>query len=226
VLRTLARPRELARALPWAAPSLAAHEQARTALLASFALREARGHSARPRGAPWLATSLVLATATLLVWHLAPRPAPSRAPAASVATARPPRSSTTTAAPTTAVAVTPAKEARFRAEPRKTSVRTEVASERYELTATPTPAEAAFVEGWSAFRAARYARAIEAFGDASRLDPAGPLAEDARYWRAVALTRARAPSAPDELAAFLRRHPHSAHAAEAARLLETTRRPR
>ena len=106
------------------------------------------------------------------------------------------------------------------------SLRTQVASARYELTGTPTPAEAAFVEGWSAFRAGLLAKAIEAFGDASRLDPAGPLAEDARYWRAVALTRAGAPSAPAELAAFLRRHPHSAHAAEAAWLLEATKRAR
>jgi TolA-binding protein len=84
----------------------------------------------------------------------------------------------------------------------------------------PSPAETAFVEAWTAFRAGRFASAAQGFGDAGRLDPTGPLSEDAVYWRAVALARTPAPEASAALTDFLRRYPRSAHAPDASLLLE------
>ena len=54
---------------------------------------------------------------------------------------------------------------------------------------TPSPAETAFVDGWSAFRGGKMRDAIDDFDEVVRLDPEGSLAEDARYWRAVARAR-------------------------------------
>jgi hypothetical protein len=68
------------------------------------------------------------------------------------------------------------------------------ASDARATAETPSAAETAFVDGWSAFRAGQMRDAIDAFDEVVRLDPAGPLAEDARYWRAVA--RERIESAP------------------------------
>jgi TolA-binding protein len=95
-----------------------------------------------------------------------------------------------------------------------------VAGERRALAVAPSPGELAFVEGWSAFRAGRFGGAINAFDDVLRLDPSGQLAEDARYWRAVALARTSSPEAAEALRGFLRQYPRSGHAAEAESLLQ------
>jgi TolA-binding protein len=96
---------------------------------------------------------------------------------------------------------------------------------RTSAAAAPTAAEAAFVEGWGAFRAGRLVGAIEAFEDVLRLDPTGSLAEDARYWKAVARARTGSRSAADELDSFVRDYPASPHANGARLLRESLRAP-
>jgi TolA-binding protein len=86
----------------------------------------------------------------------------------------------------------------------------------------PSPAESAFVEAWAAFRAARFVPAAQGFREVGRLDPTGPLAEDAAYWYAVSLARTAAPEAAAALTDFVRRYPRSAHAPEASLLLSAT----
>jgi TolA-binding protein len=86
-------------------------------------------------------------------------------------------------------------------------------------TDAPDPAEAAFVRGWSAFRAGRWSDAVAGFDEVLRRDPGGALAEDAAYWRAIALSRAGSTDAGGALRGFLRDHPRSPHAPEAAVML-------
>jgi hypothetical protein len=85
----------------------------------------------------------------------------------------------------------------------------------------PTASEEAFVTGWAAFRAGRFSDAIAAFNQMLRLAPDSAMAEDAEYWRAIAFARSQSPAAADELLAFLRKYPRSAHADDA--LLALTR---
>jgi len=104
-----------------------------------------------------------------------------------------------------------------------------VAGSGNAVPSAPSPSEAAFIEAWSAFRSGRLVGAIEAFDDVLRLDPTGPLTEDARYWKAVARARTGSRSAIDDLGSFLSDYPRSPHADEAAvllgwKLLETGRR--
>jgi TolA-binding protein len=81
--------------------------------------------------------------------------------------------------------------------------------------AEATPTERAFDEGFEALRGGDAARAASAFDRAER--GGGALAEDATFWRAVALRRAGQPSqALDAFAAFLSRYPASPRAGEAA----------
>jgi TolA-binding protein len=96
---------------------------------------------------------------------------------------------------------------------------------RTSAAAAPTAAEVAFVEGWDAFRSGRLVGAIEAFDDVLRLDPGGSLAEDARYWKAVARARTGSRSAADELESFVRDYPASPHANDARLLRESLRAP-
>jgi TolA-binding protein len=84
----------------------------------------------------------------------------------------------------------------------------------------PSPAAAAFGEGWTAVRAGRFVDAAEAFGRAAALAGPEPLAEDAAFWRAVALGRAGwSAAAGQALLGFLERHPRSPRAGEAAVML-------
>jgi hypothetical protein len=232
--RLLARPRELARELPRRAPAAAALEQTRTALLAALAMQRTRRAPARgpARRRLALAAPLAAAALVLVVWRLAPRPAP-RTPTVDVSdatvvargAARPVGGTLKTGALPDPEAARPADAgpgpgaARVRSQVLGTSLRTKLAGDRREVAAAPTPAEAAFVEAWSAFRARRFAGAITAFGDVVRLDPGGPLAEDARYLRGVALARTGAREAIDDLSGFLRLYPRSAHADDASLLL-------
>jgi hypothetical protein len=81
-------------------------------------------------------------------------------------------------------------------------------------------AASGFEVGWAAMRRGDYANAAVAFGDIVVRAPADPIAEDASFWRAVALSRV-----PDDAAAraalaeFVGRYPHSMHAPEAAVML-------
>jgi TolA-binding protein len=84
----------------------------------------------------------------------------------------------------------------------------------------PSPAELAFSEGWQAFRSGDYSGAIAAMRRAMQAAPASALAEDARYWEAVALARqgslAQSRTAMEE---FLRRFPTSPRAGEVSAML-------
>jgi TolA-binding protein len=51
----------------------------------------------------------------------------------------------------------------------------------------PTPAERAFQEGWSAYRAGRAKEAAAAFDRVVEFAPGTPLADDAAYWKQQAL---------------------------------------
>jgi TolA-binding protein len=83
-----------------------------------------------------------------------------------------------------------------------------------------TPEERAFSQGWEALRLGEHRRAAAYMGEALALGPRGALAEDARYWRAVALGRA---GASDEarvaMEEFLRRHGGSPRAGEVSAML-------
>lgn len=81
-------------------------------------------------------------------------------------------------------------------------------------------AEAAFAEGWSALRRLEFGKAAAAFAAVTAAGDSAGLAEDARYWRAVALSRGHEAAAA--LAAwreFLARHPSSRHVGEARAML-------
>lgn len=221
--RALAGPRELVRQLPWRAPSAAVLEQTRTALLASLAVDRGDAASASRRGRRVLvlAVPFAMAAGAVVVWQVAPRNSRSRTVSVSA-----PTPSATRAGPAAVLAPSRVPDPELRAAPPRvetrvhgTSVRTKVAGDRRETPLRPSPSETAFVEAWTAFRAGRYGGAIDAFDDVLRLEPTGPLAEDARYWRAVARARTGARDAVDDLATFLRQYPHSAHADEASLLL-------
>jgi FecR-like protein/tetratricopeptide repeat protein len=78
-------------------------------------------------------------------------------------------------------------------------------------------AERAFRTGWSALGAGDAGAAATAFERATVLDPQGSVAEDAAYWRAVALSRARRTEAARQaFERFLTRFPGSVRAGEAA----------
>jgi hypothetical protein len=83
-----------------------------------------------------------------------------------------------------------------------------------------TPSERAFAEGWEALRAGDYGSATEHLERSAALAPTAPLAEDARYWRAVALVRAgqrgRGRAAMEE---YLQRHGGSPRAGEVSAML-------
>jgi len=83
-----------------------------------------------------------------------------------------------------------------------------------------TTDQLAYNDAWSALRAHRFHDAAAAFARALAFAPDGPLADDARYWHAVAL--AREPRAADAIVAFrelLDEHPGSGHHGEASAML-------
>lgn len=87
--------------------------------------------------------------------------------------------------------------------------------------ASPVPsAEAQFRAAWSALTAGDAATAARTFEVAGRLDPAGPLAEDSAYWRAIALQRAGDHAgARKAFEQLLAEFPRSARAGEASVML-------
>jgi TolA-binding protein len=84
----------------------------------------------------------------------------------------------------------------------------------------PSPAELAFSEGCQALRSADYPRAATAMRRALEVGPTSAVAEDARYWEAVALARqgkgAKARRAMEE---FVRLLPGSPRADEVSAML-------
>lgn len=78
------------------------------------------------------------------------------------------------------------------------------------------PGEQAFAAGWRALQAGDLAGAAAQFDEAGA-DPRSPLAEDASYWRGIALLKAaRTAEAIVALDQFLARFPRSVRAPEAA----------
>lgn len=109
-----------------------------------------------------------------------------------------------------APARTPPKPQRRRADPPVPS-----APPPRTATVQASPTELAFDEGFAALRAGAPIAAAEAFGRAA--GAGGELAEDASFWRAVALHRAnRTDAALAAFVAFIDRYPRSARAGEAA----------
>lgn len=81
------------------------------------------------------------------------------------------------------------------------------------------PAEVAFERGWSALRGGALVEAERAFAEVERIAPDAMLAEDAAYWRAVALLRARRGEAREALRRFVTHYPEAERTPEAWVLL-------
>ncbi len=80
--------------------------------------------------------------------------------------------------------------------------------------------ERQFQIGWAALRAKDPAAAAQAFGAAADAGSGAPLAEDARFWRAVALSRAgQRADTRSALATFIDRYPGSPRLGEASAML-------
>jgi hypothetical protein len=87
-------------------------------------------------------------------------------------------------------------------------------------TTAPSAATTSFDEAWRALRAGDPSSAASAFAKTIDLDPDGPLAEDASFWRGVALGRAKQNAAARAaLEAFLAAYPSSPHAGDASVML-------
>lgn len=78
----------------------------------------------------------------------------------------------------------------------------------------PSEAELAFERGWAALRVEDFTLAERAFDEVVRVAPQSPLAEDAAYWRAVALVRANRDEAREALRSFVAIHPDGPRAPE------------
>jgi TolA-binding protein len=81
------------------------------------------------------------------------------------------------------------------------------------------PIELLFEEGWAALAAGDPRGAAGVFERAARSAPDDPLAEDAWFWRASSLAKAKSPAAPGALDQFLSRYPRSPRAGEASAVL-------
>jgi hypothetical protein len=81
------------------------------------------------------------------------------------------------------------------------------------------PIEILFEQGWAALAAGNPRDAATSFERAATSAPDDPLAEDAWFWRASALARAKSSAASGALAQFLARYPRSNRAGEAAAVL-------
>jgi TolA-binding protein len=79
--------------------------------------------------------------------------------------------------------------------------------------------EILFEQGWAALAAGKPSDAASAFERAATSAPNDPLAEDAWFWRASALARAKSSGAASALAQFLTRYPRSNRAGEASAML-------
>jgi TolA-binding protein len=88
-------------------------------------------------------------------------------------------------------------------------------------TAQPTrPLDAlAYDEGWAAMRGGDFEHAASAFARVTILEPDGALSEDASYWYAVALARAKRGEAIAAFRDLISRYPHSTHVGEANAML-------
>lgn len=82
------------------------------------------------------------------------------------------------------------------------------------------PYEVAYDNAWMSMRASDFSTAAAAFARVSLLDPDGPLAEDASFWNAVALERAKeSAEAADAFRFFIEHFPRSPRIGEASAML-------
>lgn len=98
-------------------------------------------------------------------------------------------------------------------------IRAEPAVTAPKIVRAKRPIELLFDEGWAALAAGDAAKAAAVFDRAAKSAPDDPLAEDARFWHASALTRAKSSGAAAALDAFLARHGSSPRAGEASAML-------
>ena len=88
------------------------------------------------------------------------------------------------------------------------------------VTVQPTLDQVAYDDAWTALRGSQFDVAAQQFAKALLAAPEGSLADDARFWHAVALARGHA--AGPAMAAFrevVDEHPGSTHAGEASAML-------
>jgi ferric-dicitrate binding protein FerR (iron transport regulator) len=130
-------------------------------------------------------------------WNAVEPPVPTAAPSSAPAPVE---------APPTIAAAAPAAN---------TPAAPAVSSRVAPLASSPNdPAEEAFKAGWIALRAGEYGSAINAFDRCTRA-PSSRVAEDASFWRLIALSRANRPNAViTDGSAFLRRYPGSSRRGE------------
>jgi hypothetical protein len=84
----------------------------------------------------------------------------------------------------------------------------------------PSVDQLAYDDAWSALREKRFDDAIVAFGHTLAAAPDGPLADDARFWQAVAYGRAqKSAEAMHAFRTLVDEHPGSSHASEASVML-------
>ncbi|HEY5924748.1 MAG TPA: hypothetical protein VIV11_23875 [Kofleriaceae bacterium] len=110
------------------------------------------------------------------------------------------------------------------------SRRTDRPTEPQALSASESPARAAparpkrpievlFEEGWTTLAAGNAAAASVIFERAAQAAPKDPLAEDAWFWRASSLARAKSGAAASAFDSFLSRYPSSPRVGEASAML-------
>jgi TolA-binding protein len=133
----------------------------------------------------------------------------ARSPKTAVSTSSP-RGSTT---PTTAIRTTASAATRAPSTAIRTSAPAPAAPPARALDAL------AYDEGWSAMRGGDFEHAASAFARVSILEPDGALSEDASYWYAVALARAKRGEAIAAFRDLLSHYPRSTHAGEANAML-------
>jgi hypothetical protein len=157
----------------------------------------------------------------------APAPAPSRQPPRVEAPPRPVRRAPQTApapkAPEPPALAAPTTSGEPRAEPPACQAADREVGSPAEAQVEgrgPTPAEAAFEQGFALLRSGEPARAALFFDRAARAAGGEDLAEDASYWRAVALGRAARPTeAARAFRLFLDAFPFSIRSGEAEAML-------
>lgn len=218
----------LAKSLPEPVLGEARREEMRTAFLATVrglpAGARARAGAGRGRRRRLLLIGALLFTgaAAAAAWRIE-----STAPARPASPERPagltddPSRRPAAAPPETAPA--PARVLPMGPEPRASSARPRKAAllgHREGAGEEPgTDAEGAFARGWTALRTGDFHTAAEAFGRAAGAND-GQLAEDALFWRGVALDRAgRFAGARQALSDFLARYPDSDRKGEASAIL-------
>ncbi len=92
--------------------------------------------------------------------------------------------------------------------------------DRGPMSTSRAAAQQSYDQAWAALRTGAFDRAAAAFERAAARDRTGSIAEDARYWRAVALARGgQAPAAKTAFETFLADHADSPRAGEASVML-------